>query len=147
MAGEEAGDRGSAGADAIHEEAAAEVPEPGFVGAVTEVEELRGSEEDALPELVGECVEVVGEGLVEAGDGAQFDGEGIRRREVGKAVEVSAQGVGKDEGVEAVVLGAGHRVAVAEAVELLGVDGEDLDGGVLEGFDNRAMGDLDSDSK
>jgi len=48
---------------------------------------------------------------------------GLHRPE-GRAV--GAQRVGEHEGVAAVILGAGHGVAVAKAIELLGIEGEDV---------------------
>ena len=58
---------------------------------------------------------------------------------------IGAQGRGEDQGVPAVVLGAGRREAVAEAVELLGVDREDGDPAIHQRLNHRAVRRLDGD--
>ena len=53
-----------------------------------------------------------------------------------EAAKVGAQRVGQDEGIAGVVLGASREVAVAEAVQLLGVEREDVEAMLGESFDD-----------
>ena len=50
----------------------------------------------------------------------------------------------KNEGVAPIVLGAAHRMPVAETVDLLGIDGESGDGVVKKELDDGPMRFLDS---
>ena len=65
----------------------------------------------------------------------------LRRRQLQalKAVAVGSESVGENEGVAPVVLGAAHRMPVTEAVDLLGIDGENGDGAVKKDLDNGPM--------
>ena len=56
-----------------------------------------------------------------------------------KAVAVGSESIGEHKGVTPVILGAAHRMPVAEAVDLLGVDGENSDAAVKQGLDHRPM--------
>ena len=81
----------------------------------------------------------------QAAGGAQLDGEGIGRREPAEGGAVGEQGVGADAGVAAVVLGAGRAVAVAEAVELLGIEVKGGKALLEQGLDHRPVADLEAD--
>ena len=59
------------------------------------------------------------------------------RRKAGRSVRSESR---EDEGVAAVVLGARHGMAVAEAVQLLGVEGEDVQAAFEQGVDDGAAG-------
>ena len=56
-----------------------------------------------------------------------------------KAVAVGSQSIGEHKRVKTVILGAAHRMPVAEAVDLLGVDGENGDAAVEQGLDHSPM--------
>ena len=58
-------------------------------------------------------------------------------------MKIGPQRVGENAGVEAVVLGAGGREAVAEPVELLRVDRVDREPPVHEALDDRPVRDFD----
>jgi hypothetical protein len=58
-------------------------------------------------------------------------------------VSIGPEGIGENERVPAVVLGAAHEMAVSEAVDLLGVDGENGDTVIEKAFDDGAMRLLD----
>jgi hypothetical protein len=122
-----------------------EVPEPGFVGRWGECEEGGSGAKEVFAEAVGGLAEDGLEFVLGAAGLAEFDGEGVEGVEFAEEVEVGAEGVGEDVGVAAVILGAGEGVAVAEAVELLGVDGEDAALALEEEFDERAVGGFEGD--
>jgi hypothetical protein len=75
---------------------------------------------------------------------AQLDDPGVDRLEPPKAMPTGAQPVGEHEGVPAIVLCARHAEAVAEAVELLGVDGVHGKAALHQGLDDRAVRHLDA---
>jgi hypothetical protein len=54
-------------------------------------------------------------------------------------VSIGPERIGENESVPPVVLGTTHRVAIPESVDLLGIDGENGDAALEEGFDNGAM--------
>jgi len=58
---------------------------------------------------------------------------------------VGAEGVGEDEGVEAVVLVAGRAVAGAQVLELVGADDDDGQAGLEEALHDRTVGPFDGD--
>ena len=60
-----------------------------------------------------------------------------------KAVAVGSESIGEHKRVTAVILGTAHRMPVAEAVDLLGVDGENGDAAVEQGLDDSPMGFFD----
>jgi hypothetical protein len=56
-----------------------------------------------------------------------------------KAVSVGSERIGENEGITPVVLGATHRMAVPESVDLLGIDGEHGDAALEKSLDHGAM--------
>jgi len=56
-----------------------------------------------------------------------------------KAVTVGSERIGENEGVTPVVLGAAHRMAVPESVDLFGIDGENGDAALEKSLDHGAM--------
>ena len=60
-----------------------------------------------------------------------------------KAVAIGTKGIGEDEGVTPVVLGAAHGMTVSESVDLLGIDGENSDAMLEKSLDHGAMRFLD----
>ena len=67
--------------------------------------------------------------------------EDLRRWEMQalKAVPVGSERIGENEGVAPIILGAAHRMPVAETVDLLGIDGENGDGVVKKELDDSPM--------
>ena len=63
-----------------------------------------------------------------------------------EAVTVGSKRIGENKGVPTVILGAAHRMAVAESVDLLGVDGENGDVAFEKGLDHGSMRFFDGDS-
>ena len=59
---------------------------------------------------------------------AQLDHQGIIDHQSADGLAVGTQRAAKHTGVAAVILGASDREAIAETVELLGIDGEDQEG-------------------
>ncbi|HEV2273255.1 MAG TPA: hypothetical protein VGR96_03775, partial [Acidobacteriaceae bacterium] len=102
-------------------------PDPGLIGGLSELEQLREEAMPLLAEAVGVAAELLVEFVFEAGELAQADHGGLIEADLAEAVRIGAQGVGQHEGVAAVVLGSGRRVAIAEAVQLFGVDREDAE--------------------
>ena len=70
---------------------------------------------------------------------AQLDDLGCRRVQEPERLAVAAQGTGQGASVAAVVLGAGRREAVAEAVELLRIDGVNREAALHHGFHHGSM--------
>ncbi len=67
--------------------------------------------------------------------------EDLRRWEMQalKAVAVGSERIGENEGVSPIILGAAHRMPVAETVDLLGIDGENGDAVVKKELDDGPM--------
>src|SRR3546814_11003912 len=76
-----------------------------------------------LAQPVGQPHPLVASLLGDARPLPQLDHRRIERIERAQALRIGAQGAGQHLGVPTVILGAGRREAVAEAVELLGIDG------------------------
>jgi hypothetical protein len=76
---------------------------------------------------------------------AQLDDERVVETHGAQEVAVGPHDVRQDRRVERIVLLASHRVAIAEAVELFGIAGEDLTAALDEGFDDRPTRRLDGD--
>lgn len=125
----------------------AEVPEPRFMRAVAELKQARGNEDELLPEAVGLRPEILAEIFVDTRDRSQLTLQGVRSREVLELLQVGAEGIGQDEGVEPVVLSPGQAVAVAETIELFGVDGEDLVASTVQCLDDGSMWNLDGEGQ
>jgi hypothetical protein len=120
-------------------------PQPRLVRAGRELEELREESMQLSPELVGEAPEFFVELRVDPAQLSESNDEWLIDAEFPEMVDIGAKRVRQDEGIEAVVLGAGHGMAVAEAVELLGIDGIDVNATLEQGFDDGAVGQLDGD--
>ncbi len=58
-------------------------------------------------------------------------------------MKVGAHCAAEHTGVAAVILGPGHREAIAETVELLGIDGEDPEGVIEQHLHDRSVRGLD----
>jgi hypothetical protein len=120
-------------------------PQPGLIGSRTELEQLREESMQLSPELIGETAQVFAECGIDTAELSESNHQRVVELEVAEVMPVGAKRIGTDEGVEPVVFGAGHRVAVSEAVELLGIDGEDMESTLEQRFDNRSVGQLECD--
>src|SRR5712691_4275013 len=60
-----------------------------------------------------------------------------------ESAQIRPQGIGQHEGIAPVILGAGDRVPIAEAVELLGIDRVDMQVSLDESFDQSPSRPLD----
>ena len=96
-----------------------------------------------LPEAVGGAAKVLTEGAMVAGGDLQLCCKFVELGDLVELGEVGTEGIGKHEGIPAVVLGAGRGVPVAEAVELLGVQREDGKASLKQSIDERMEWRLD----
>ena len=122
--------------------------EPQADRAVDVGEQADGAREGALEvgaQLVGERDAVGDQVLASPAGGAQSHGGRTVGDEWPQSGPVGAEGVGEDEGVEAVVLVAGRAVAGAEVLELVGADDDDGQAGLEESLDDRTVGPFDGD--
>src|SRR5579859_2296774 len=93
--------------------------------------------------LIGKAILFLTDVILESREVAQPDEGGVVQAHGVKAMQVGAERVGQHEGVAAVVLATGRRIAIAETIELLGIDGEhhetmlhqSLDHGAPRNFD------------
>ena len=120
-----------------------QVEEPVGASVVGDVEDLRIVAPQLLAHAVGEPGAFRGEVLGDARELAQFDNHRIDRRQAAEAARIGPERVTEHLGIAAVVLGPGWREAVAEAVELLRVDGMDGKAALDQAFHHRPMGHLD----
>src|SRR5713226_8803272 len=122
-----------------------ELDQPGGAEIGVEIEEGREVAPQLLAQAIGERGALAAEVLCDARPFPEFDDGGIGGGELAEAMRIGAQGRGHHQGVAAVVLGAGHRVAVAEAVHLLGIEGMDGEAALDQRLDHRPMRHLDGD--
>ncbi len=115
---------------------------------------VRSKREEVRPASGEEVSDLRAEGDVvfdELAAGAQelTQGDDLRRWQLQalKAVAVGSESIGENKGVTAVILGTAHGVTVAEAVDLLGVDGENGDVALEKGLDHGAMRFFDGDGE
>ena len=74
---------------------------------------------------------------------AQLDHQRIVDRKTPEGLPIGAQRMAQHMGVATVVLGARHREAITEAVELLGIDREDLKPTLQQNLNHRPARRLD----
>ena len=110
---------------------------------VAEVEGLRVVAPELLADAVGQAHALLAEVLGHARPFPELDDDRVACLQSTEAMAIGAQGAGEHMGVAAVVLGAGDGEAVAEAVELLGVDGMDGEALLEQGVDHGAVRHLD----
>ena len=122
-----------------------QVEEPGGGDVIVELEHGREVAPEQLTDAVGEPIAIVTQVLQQTRDLAQFDDTRIEWSQPPEAAQIGAQRIGEDERVAAVVLGAGGREAVAEAIELLRIDGVNTEATRHEGLDDRTVRRLDGD--
>src|SRR5438445_9251933 len=87
---------------------------------------------------VGEASAFLHEFIMHARPFAQLDHQRVVDRQAAKGVRVGAQGATQHIGVAAVVLGAHDREPVTKAVELLRIDGKDLEAMFQQRLDHRS---------
>jgi len=96
-------------------------------------------------QLVGEGDAVGDQVLASPAGGPQGHGSRAVGHQRAQPRPVGAEGVGEDEGAEAVVLVAGRAVAGAEVLELVGADHDDGQAGLEEALHDRTVGPFDGD--
>ena len=109
-------------------------PQPGLIGCRTELEQLGEESMQLSTKLIGETAEVFAEGEIDTAELSESNYERLVELEPAEVMPVGAKRVGTDEGVEPVVFGTCHAVPVSEAVELLGIDGEDIESTLEQSF-------------
>ena len=119
--------------------------EPRLVSGRAEGQRLREEAQQLLAQAIAEPGEVVEEILVEAREVAHLNDERILGRLPTEGRLIGPQGIGENEGVAAIVLGAGDGMAIAEAIELLGVEREHGEAAFEQDVDDGAAGHLDGD--
>jgi hypothetical protein len=117
-----------------------ERPEPGLVGARSEFEKLRPDSLEAFAQLVGGAQEVAVQACLLARELAHGNETWVLGLDLSEAMWVGPEGIGEDESVTPVILGASHGVAIPEAVGLFWVGGKDGGSGVEECFEERTAG-------
>ena len=116
-------------------------PGPGEIAF--DPEKLRVVAPELLAGTVDEARLVAGEIAGNARPLAEFDDFRCLRIQAPESLVVGSQGIGQRPGVTAIVLGAGGRPPVAEAVELLRVDGVDRETAFHHRLDNGSVRNLD----
>ncbi len=122
-----------------------EFQEPGRGDVVGQLQHLRIVAPQQLSDAIAEPIAVVAKIIADAGPFAQLDDDRVQRLQAAQAARVRPQRVGQHVRVAAVVLGAGGREAVPEAVELLGIDGVDAEAALHQAFHHGAVRHLDGD--
>jgi hypothetical protein len=102
-------------------------PQPGLIGSRTQLEQLREEPMQLSPELIGETAQVFAECGIDTAELSESNHQGVVELELAEVMVVGTKRVGTNERIEPVVFGAGHGVPVSEAVELLGIDSEDME--------------------
>jgi len=118
-------------------------PQPGLVRGGTEPEQLREESMQLSTELIGEAPELFLEFRIDAAQFSESNHERLVELELAEVADIGAKRVCQNEGIEAVVFGASHGMTVPEAVELLGIDREDVKPTLEQGFDDRTVSQLD----
>src|SRR5205085_6374192 len=75
----------------------------------------------------------------------QFDEQRLGKRQLAEGPHIRSERVREHLSIAAIVLGAGRGEAIAKAIELLGVDGIDLETAFKQCFNHRPVRHLDSD--
>jgi hypothetical protein len=101
---------------------------------------------ELFAELIGEPSELILQFRLDTGELADTNHEGLVELELPEVAAIGSKRVCLDESIEPVVLGAGHGVTIAEAVELLGIDGEDMKPALEQSLDHSTASQLDGNS-
>ena len=99
-----------------------QLPHPRFVGGRAELEQLHVVAVQLLSQPIREAVVLAAKVLVDPREFANLKRDGIVDLELAIAVLIRVQRVREHERVPAIVLRAGHREPVPEAIQLLRVD-------------------------
>jgi hypothetical protein len=103
-----------------------ERPEPGLVGGRAQRKQLRRESMKLFAQSISEAPPLLAQLVLDPRPLAKLDDQGRLELEPPESRSIGRQGSGQYERVPTIVLGARDRVAVAEAVELLGVEREDV---------------------
>ena len=122
---------------------APQVEKPRRREVVAEGQHLRVITPQLLAHAVGQTTALALQILGHPRPFAQLDDHRVVDRQAPEGVAIGAQAVGLDMGVAAIVLGAGDGEAVAEPIELLGIDRIHLETAFQQCFDDRAVRHLD----
>lgn len=109
-------------------------PQPRFIGRRNKFEYLGEEAMKLIAEAVGEAAELVPQIVVHARVLTQFDDDRIVDTHPAEGRSIGTERGGQDEGVAAIVLRSGHGVAIAEAIELLGVERVHVEAALHERF-------------
>jgi hypothetical protein len=120
-------------------------PQPWFVSRGAQLKRLRVEAVKLFAQTVGQPIGLAPEVFIDPGEFPQLNYQRIVQTNPAKAGPIGAQCVTEHEGVAAVVFGAGHAMAVAKAIELLGIDGVEVKPMLDQGFHYRATRNLDRD--
>jgi hypothetical protein len=93
-----------------------------------------------LPKAIAEPGQFLAQIVVDARRLAYLNDQGMIGLHAAESGPVRPQRIGEDEGVAAIILRAGDAMAVAEAVELHRVEGEDVDAALQQGIDDLPAG-------
>jgi hypothetical protein len=119
-------------------------PQPGLIGSRRQLEQLREKSMQLSSELIGQTARVFTECGIDTSELTESNHQRVVELKVAEVMPIGAKRVSADEGVESVVFGAGDGVAVSKAVELLGVEGENIEPTLEQSFDHGSMGQLES---
>jgi len=106
-----------------------QVEEPAGGDIVGKYEKLRIITPEKFPDAIAEPIAL----------SAQLDDDRINWRQGPEAARIGPERIGENFGVAAVVLGAGGREAVTEAIELLRIDRMNSEAPLHQAFDDGAM--------
>src|SRR5262249_25169399 len=122
-----------------------QIEEPVRTNIVGEFQHLRIIAPELMFQTIGETDALNLELFVDARPFPELDDDGIGDRQLAEGPHIGSEAVPQHIGVAAVVFGPGDREAVAEAVELLGVDGIYNETALEQGLDDRPVRRLDGD--
>lgn len=122
-----------------------QVKKPIGADVIGKLKKLRVVTPEQLTNSVGKAVAFSMQVVSDARPFPQLDDDRMERRQQAKAVSIGAQRIGQRLGVAAVILGAGGREAVAEAIELLGIDSVDVEAALHQAFHDGTMWNLNGD--
>ena len=123
-----------------------QIPEPGFIGSRRERKQLWIEARQLLPELIQDAVVVLTKVVVQPREFAQLQNRRVFNAQRFEQEQIGSQRVRQDEGVAAIIFGAGDGVTVAEAIQLFGVDGEHGEVLFEQRFDHSSAWNFDGNS-
>ena len=110
--------------------------EPGLVGSRAQPQQLRIEPQQEVAQLVGQPIDLRVEIFFDASQLADLDSPGVVQVDATEGGKICPERIAQHEGVPPVILGSGHRVAIAETVELLWIDREDMKASLDQSFDH-----------